>query len=79
MEEYGRSYANRGEVFEWPNKRAFERLEDVIEACTIPAMEDNTVIAMVRKEAASYLSGEEDLQTAADEIAQSIELYLLEK
>lgn len=79
IEEYGRGYANRGEVFKWPSRQAFARLEDVIETCTIPAMEDNTVITMVRKEAASYLSGEEDLQTAADEIAQSIELYLLEK
>lgn len=79
MEEYGRGYAYHGEVFEWPNKQAFAKLEEVIETCKIPAMEDNIVIDMVRKEAVPYLSGEENLETAAAEIAQSLELYLLEK
>lgn len=79
MEEYGRGYEERGEVFEWPNKEAFAKLEEVIETCKIPAMEDNIVIDMVRKEAVPYLSGEENLETAAAEIAQSLELYLLEK
>lgn len=79
IEEYGRGYANRGEVFEWPQKEEFARLEDVIEGCKTPAMEDNIVIDMVLKEAVAYLNGEESLETAAEEIAQSIELYLLEK
>lgn len=79
LEEYGRGYANRGEVFEWSNERAFASLEDVIETCTVPAMEENVVIDMVCKEVVPYLNGEESLETAADGIAQSIELYLLEK
>ncbi len=79
VEEYGRGYANRGEVFEWPTEQKFAGLEDVIEACTVPAMEDKVVIDMVRKEAVPYLAGEKNLEMAAEEIAQSIELYLLEK
>lgn len=78
-EEYGKGLANMGETFEWPEEKDFEQFEKKIVSLDTPAMEDNIVINTILENAAPYLSGEKEVDVTVNEIAQSLELYLLER
>lgn len=79
LEEYGKGLANMGETFEWPEEKDFEQFEKKIVSLDTPAMEDNIVINTILENAAPYLSGEKEVDVTVNEIAQSLELYLLER
>ncbi len=78
LEAYGKGAANLRETFEWPKHEEFEELEQKIMSLDTPAMEDNIIIHTILEHAAPYLSGEKEIDIAVNEIAQSLELYLLE-
>ena len=79
LEEYGKGFANFDETFEWPGREQFAQLEEKIVNLDTPAMEDNTIISTILENAAPYLSGEKEIDVTVNEIAQSLELYLLER
>ncbi len=79
LEEYGKGLANFDETFEWPGTEQFRQLEEKIENLDTPAMEDNIIISTILENAAPYLSGEKEVDVTVNEIAQSLELYLLER
>lgn len=79
LEEYGKGLANMGETFEWPKDKDFEQFEKKIAGLHTPAMEDNIIINTILENAAPYLSGEKEVDVTVNEIAQSLELYLLER
>lgn len=59
-----------------------EQLEDLekrILNLDTPAMEDTIIIHTIWDDAAPYLAGEKEIDVTVNEIAQSLELYLLER
>ncbi len=86
-EEIEELYGNRYEMLErmfqvsftWPDKEEFDRLEETIEALSVPAMEDSVVIRTVTEHGMKYLSGEKELDGAVNEMARVLELYFAEK
>ena len=79
LEEYGKGLANFDETFEWPKDIDFEQFQKKILSLDTPAMEDNIVIGTILENATPYLSGEKEIDATVNEIAQSLELYLLER
>ncbi len=79
LEEYGKGLANFDETFEWPKDIDFEQFEKKIVSLDTPAMEDNIVIGTILENVTPYLSGEKEIDATVNEIAQSLELYLLER
>lgn len=56
-----------------------EDLEKRIVNLDMPAMEDTIIIHTIWDDAAPYLAGEKEIDATVNEIAQSLELYLLER
>lgn len=64
--------------YEWPPQEVFADVERQIAGLKVPAMEDSTVIDTVLDSAVPYLAGTKNLDTAVDEIMQTLELYYAE-
>lgn len=79
LEKYGNGGANLGKTFEWPSQEQFKKLEDIIVDLKTPAMENNLVMDMILEHANAYLSEEETIETAVNEISQKLDLYFLER
>lgn len=78
MAELGKTNAILGKPYIWPSEEDFKTLEANLETLSIPAMEDNLVIQTVLDSGMPYLKGEKDLDTAASEISQKLELNFAE-
>ena len=63
---------------QWPPEEAFLELEEQIQKLKTPAMEDNIVMNTIEDSAKPYLAGEKSLDTAVNEIMQTLELYFAE-
>lgn len=79
LEAYGKGFASFDETFEWPGRDQFGQLEKKIVNLDMPAMEDNIIINTIWEKAVPYLSGEKEIDVTVNEIAQSLDLYLLER
>ncbi len=62
----------------WPPEEVFADFEKQIKELKTPAMEDSIVIDTILDSTNPYLAGEKNLDTAADEIIQKLELYYAE-
>ena len=63
---------------QWPPEEAFLELEEQIQKLKTPAMEDNIVMNTIEDSAKPYLAGEKSLDTAVNEIMQTLEIYFAE-
>lgn len=82
-ELYGNRYETWGRslqiTFTWPGKKEFDRLKEMIENLSVPAMEDPVAAEAVSKQGAKYLSGEQGMDETVNEIVRILELYFAEK
>lgn len=62
----------------WPPQDVFADVEKQITELETPAMEDSVVIDTILDSVMPYMSGKKNLDTAADEIMQTLELYYAE-
>lgn len=63
----------------WPPQEVFADVEKRIRALETPAMEDSVVIDAILDVFVPCLNGEKNLDTAADEIMEKLELYRAER
>lgn len=82
-ELYGNRYETWGRnlqlTFTWPGKEEFDRLTEMIENLSAPAMEDPVAAETVSEQGARYLSGEQGVDETVNEIVRILELYFAEK
>ncbi|MCI9531378.1 MAG: carbohydrate ABC transporter substrate-binding protein [Lachnospiraceae bacterium] len=78
MEAYEDIFGKLGGTFAWPEKEAFEDLEEEIAGLKYPALEERVVLDAVLEGAEAYFSGEKGVEDAVGNIMQKLELYLAE-
>ena len=75
----GNKLKKLGPAFDiWPPQEVFADVEKQITELKTPAMEDSVVIDTILDSVVPYMSGKKNLDTAVDEIMQTLELYFAE-
>lgn len=67
-----------GGSFDWLPAEEYEKLKQEVLELDTPAMEDTVVLDAISASGSAYLSGGKSLDTAVNEIMQTLELYLAE-